>query len=101
MLTMRDELYAHLEDSNMEEYLDSLVKLKKRKHEFANIYPGHGEFPLSPAFIDTVISGFEKIRKGVIPYQIVENMGTKAHFFQFNGFSVFLKAPGETGAKII
>jgi glyoxylase-like metal-dependent hydrolase (beta-lactamase superfamily II) len=32
-----DELYAHLEDSDMDEYIDSLIKLKQRQYEFENI----------------------------------------------------------------
>ncbi len=92
------ELYAHLEDSDMDEYIDSLIKLKQRSSEFNNIYPGHGEYPLTKAFIDSVLSGFEKIKSGAAPYKIIENMGTKAQFYQFHGFSVFLKAPGEAGA---
>ena len=95
-----DELYAHLEDSDMDEYIDSLIKLKHRQNEFKNIYPAHGEYPLAKTFIDHVLSGFEKIRSGAAQYEIIENMGTKVHFYQFDGFSVFLKAPGETGVKL-
>ena len=95
-----DELYAHLEDSDMDEYIDSLIKLKHRQNEFKNIYPAHGEYPLAKTFIERVLSGFEKIRAGAAQYEIIENMGTKTHFYQFDGFSVFLKAPGETGVKL-
>jgi len=38
-------------------------------------------------------------KKGVAPYEIVENMGAKTHFYQFDGFTVFLKIPGETGVE--
>ncbi len=96
-----DELYAHLEDSDMGEYIDSLIKLKQRQHEFKIIYPAHGEYPLAKTFIDRVLSGFEKIRTGAVQYEIIENMGTKTHFYQFDGFSIFLKAPGETGVKLL
>ena len=95
-----DELYAHLEDSDMGEYIDSLIKLKHRQNEFKNIYPAHGEYPLAKTFIERVLSGFEKIRAGAAQYEIIENMGTKTHFYQFDGFSVFLKAPGEAGVKL-
>jgi len=96
-----DTLYAHLEDSDMDEYIDSLIKLKQRQNEFQNIYPAHGEFPLTKTFIDSVLSGFEKIRAGAAPDSVIEQFGVKAHFFQFNGFSVITKAPSERGVKII
>lgn len=96
-----DELYAHLEDSDMDEYIDSLIKLKQRQYEFENIYPAHGEYPLTKIFIDSVLSGFEKIRAGAAPYKIIENLGTKAHFYQLDGFGIFLKAPGDTGVKFL
>jgi hydroxyacylglutathione hydrolase len=97
---LRIILIQNLEDSDMDDYIDSLIKLKQRQYEFENIYPAHGEYPLSRTFIDSVLSGFKKIRAGAAPDKIIADFGTKTQFYQFDGFSIFLKAPGETGVKL-
>ncbi len=93
----KDELYVHLEDSDMDEYIDSLIKLKKRQSEIENIFPGHGDFPLKPDFVGSVLSGFKKIRAGVGPDKTITDFGMKTYSYQFEDFSILLKAPGEKG----
>jgi hypothetical protein len=79
-----DELYAHLEDSDIDEYIDSLIKLKQRQYEFENIYPAHGEYLLTKIFIDSVLSGFEKIRAGAAPYKIIEHLISISNYFSWH-----------------
>jgi len=96
-----DELYAHLEDSDLDEYIASLVKLKHKQDDFKNIYPAHGEYPIQNSFIDRVLKGFQMIKSGATPDSVVEELGVAANFFQFDGFSIFSKIPGDKGVKLI
>ncbi|MCF8068822.1 MAG: MBL fold metallo-hydrolase [Desulfobacterales bacterium] len=97
----KDELYAHLEDSDLDEYIDSLIKLKQKQDAFKNIYPAHGEYPIQNSFIDRVLKEFQKIKSGAAPDRVIENFGERAHFYQFDDFSIFSKMPGYKGVKLI
>ena len=48
-------------------YLRTLQKLSMMKVSFDQIYPSHGEFPLTSDYIDKQIAAAEKMRAGELP----------------------------------
>jgi len=55
------------EDRDFDAYVASLEKLNGMKSEYDEIYPSHGELPLSPAQIEKLIVAAGKQRAGELP----------------------------------
>ncbi|MFX0124745.1 MAG: MBL fold metallo-hydrolase [Candidatus Hodarchaeota archaeon] len=54
-------LYAHLPGSNLQEYIESIKKLKKILNSVEILFPAHNQTPLDRSFLEEVIEGFENI----------------------------------------
>ena len=55
------------EGRDYDAYLRTLQKLSMMKVSFDQIYPSHGEFPLTSDYIDKQIAAAEKMRAGELP----------------------------------
>jgi len=93
-------LFAHFEDSDLEEYVGSLRKVAAREKEFDAIYPGHGRYPLDKAFLASVKDGFEEIKAGRVRPGLFDEEGNPTQFYRFDEFCVLVKAPGSRGVRL-
>lgn len=93
-------LFAHFEDSDLDEYVESFRRVAATENEFDSIYPGHGRFPLDKEFLASVRDGFDEIQAGRLRPGLVEEEGNPARFYQFDEFCVLVKAPGSRGVRL-
>ncbi len=80
------------EHRNMRDYVISLRKLDRMTGEFDEIWPSHGDFPLSPGCIRKLADGAEKILEGKIAGHETDFRGQKITVFDL-GFTSFLCDP--------
>lgn len=93
-------LFAHFEDSDLDEYVGSLRKVAAREKEFDVFYPGHGRYPLDKTFLAAVRDGFEEIKAGRLRPGLFDEGGNPTQFYRFDEFCVLVKAPGSRGVRL-
>jgi glyoxylase-like metal-dependent hydrolase (beta-lactamase superfamily II) len=93
-------LFAHFEDSDLDEYVGSFQKVAEREREFDSIYPGHGVRPLDRAFLASVREGFDEINAGRLRPALFDEEGCPTQFFRFDEFCVLVKVPGSRGVRL-
>ena len=72
------QVHGHIfmfgEHRNMKNYIDSLQKLYSMKNDFDEIWPSHGDIPIKPDVIGSLLDGAVKVYNG-------EMEGTPKEFF--------------------
>ncbi len=96
----RGTLFVHFEDSDLDEYLDSLRKIHRFRGEFDWLLPGHNTYPLPAAFLDDAETGFQDIREGRVKGQAFNEGGTPTLYYPFDEFGVLVKRAGSVGFKL-
>ena len=99
-LLYQGTLYAHFEDSDLNDYHRSLKMLRDSNRSFKTLLPGHNAYPLQPEFIHQVCEVFEKILEGGIETQITEDWGEPSQSYVFDDFGVLTKMPGARGIRL-
>ncbi len=94
-------LYAHFEDSDFNEYLDSLDKLLNRHDWFNLMYPAHSNYPLPKDWLVSVRDGFQKVVNGDAHTEVVKEWGEPAYYYQFDSFNILVKMPNSKGANLL
>lgn len=94
-------LYAHFEDSDFNEYLDSLDKLLNCFDRFNLMYPAHKDYPLPNDWLVSVRDGFQKVVDGTAYAEVVEEWGEPAYCYQFDKFNVLVKMPNSKGVNLL
>ena len=69
---------------NMEQYIESLKKLRTYEGRFDRIYPCHGDFPVYPELTQKLIDGAETILKGEAEGKEMELFGNKVMMYKFD-----------------
>lgn len=59
-------LYAHLQGSNLQDYIISIKRLKSLLDSVEILFPAHNQTPLDRSFLEEVIKGFEKIKSNSV-----------------------------------
>lgn len=78
-------LYAYLEGSDFQEYLNTMRRLSKMIPEIDTVFCSHNTPVHPPKFLADVAQAFEKIVKKEIKYQLDSN---GVRLYQFNGFAI-------------
>jgi glyoxylase-like metal-dependent hydrolase (beta-lactamase superfamily II) len=94
-------LYAQFEDSDIDEYIDSLDKLLHRNDQFNLIYPAHAGYPLPKSWLISVRDGFQKVKDGTIHADIVEEWGEPVYSYQLDSFGILAKTPNSKGVNLL
>ncbi len=76
-------IFMFEEHRNMQNYIDSLVKLSQYEGEFDTVYPSHGTFPISPKVIPQLIDAAKQVLLGQVEGNIVEVFGKQVMLYQF------------------
>lgn len=77
---------------SMSDYISSLEHLKEFENEFDEIWPSHGEFPVSKELIDALRAGAENVLGGRVKGSKVNLFGKDAMAYDL-GFTVLLADP--------
>ena len=99
-LLYQGTLYAHFEDSGLEDYQRSLKRLLDMPTSTRALFPGHNAYPLQPEFISQVHEGFGRILGGGISAEITEEWGEPSQGYAFQDFGVLAKMPGARGVRL-
>jgi len=91
-LAYRGAIYAHLDDSDVDEYVATLTMLLGRASEFRALFPAHNEYPVAVSFLAALLEGFRRIEGGTAEGQLIEGWGRPVRRFPFEGFSILLRA---------
>jgi len=81
-------LYAYPEDVNIEDYLASIEKLKKRLDEYDYLCSGHNDPWVESEVIPRVAEAFQEIMAGRGKYN--EDKGIRRYYF--DGFDILIRA---------
>ncbi len=77
------------EDRDFDAYVASMERLSLLKTEFDEIYPSHGDLPLSPGQIDRLLAAAEKQRAGELtPQEPPFPMPAKMYLYEGAGFYI-------------
>lgn len=93
-------IYAHFEDSDIEEYITSINRLLSKDIEFYRIYPSHCSYPLGKAFLIQVLENLIRVKRGGLKPEINEDWERPVHMYSFENLSILTKMPGSRGAKL-
>jgi len=93
-------LYAHFEDSDLDEYIASLEILVNTQDQVQKLCVGHNQGVLHPGFAVSVLKVFKKIASGGLNRQIYDDWGIPVDQYVENGISVLLNRKGQRGVRL-
>jgi glyoxylase-like metal-dependent hydrolase (beta-lactamase superfamily II) len=96
----RGELYAHLEESDLDEYIDSLTTMSRRAGELDRLLPCHDATPLPASFLTEALAAFEAVRDGCIAGEEIRDWGESVIRYRLDGYAILGKPPGAAGIGI-
>jgi glyoxylase-like metal-dependent hydrolase (beta-lactamase superfamily II) len=79
-------LYAHLEGSDFEAYLDSVRYLANLQDQVSHLIPSHSEIYASKEVLSQLLDAFERIATGEAGFEIQG----QTQIYRFDGFDVLL-----------
>jgi glyoxylase-like metal-dependent hydrolase (beta-lactamase superfamily II) len=79
-------LYAQFNDSNLDDYIETLKRLEPIAFSLRALYPSHGEAPIEPGVIQVMLTAMAEVRDGRQADESDE--GTARH--AFDGFSILV-----------
>jgi len=79
-------LYAQFNDSNLDDYIETLRRLDAIAVSLRALYPSHGETPIDPGVIEGMLTAMEDVRDGRQADE--SDSGTFRH--AFDGFSILV-----------
>jgi glyoxylase-like metal-dependent hydrolase (beta-lactamase superfamily II) len=93
-------IYAHLADSDVDEYIDSLHKLLRRAGEFDRLYPGHNQYPVGKELLSRLLQAFERLRQGDVTPKRIDDWGDPVFAYEYEGLRILTKMPGTRGIAL-
>ena len=97
----RGSLYAHLNESDMEEYVESIQKLVRRYHDIRVLFPAHNDHTAPKIYLKTVLEGFQKIHAGAAPFSTGYGREKDVLVYSFGEFNILTRARGSGGVDIL
>ena len=83
-------LYAHFEESDFQEYRETMERLSAMAGKLRLVLPSHNETPLDPHILVEMAEGFEQIAGGVAGWQRVQSQWGELRRYDFERFGVLL-----------
>ncbi len=93
-------IYAHLHDSDSDEYIDSLQKIWHRCDDLNILYAAHNAYVLPKMFIASVLDGFFKIKANAVRAHRGYGLEKDVLAYSFGAFDILTKGPGSEGINI-
>ncbi len=93
-------IYAHFQDSDTEQYVDSLNKLWQHDRTFDSIFGAHNGYPVPRSYIRGVKEGFDKIMNKTISPITIGDWGEPVHCYQLGEMNILTKIPGSNGIRL-
>ncbi|MCD8211660.1 MAG: MBL fold metallo-hydrolase [Oscillospiraceae bacterium] len=90
-MVQREHVVMYLPHADLEQFRESLLKLKSMRSEYDILLPFHGEVPMDPDQIDTVLACVDAYLAGELtPVDGVGPEGTECKVYELNGFQLML-----------
>jgi len=93
-LIYRGSIYAHLDESDLDAYVDTLQKLMRRYDEIKTVFTGHNAYAMPKTFLASVLEGFLQIKEGSVRAVRDYGRGKDILAYSFETFNILTKAPG-------
>ncbi len=93
-------IYAHFNDSDTEQYVESLDKIWHHHQTFDSIFGAHNEYPVPRSYIRDVREGFDKINNKTISPITIGDWGEPVHCYQWGEINILTKIPGSKGIRL-
>lgn len=97
----RGTLYAHLVDSDIEEYICSLQKLLTHQDRILRLYSAHDVVALPTSFLVPVLEAFQEITKGISSESTITKRRTPVVRYQFEDFDIVIKSGDFKGVNLL
>jgi glyoxylase-like metal-dependent hydrolase (beta-lactamase superfamily II) len=81
-------LYVQFEESDLEEYRETMERLSGLAGALQSVLPGHNQTPLDPHILVEVHEGFEQIASGSVRWQAVQSQWGPLRRYDFGRFGV-------------
>jgi glyoxylase-like metal-dependent hydrolase (beta-lactamase superfamily II) len=93
-------IYAHFDESDLDQYAASLARIQERGDVIRRIYGGHNEPEIPSGYVSNLLMGLECIREGARPLEVLNDWGERVHLHAFKGIRILTKAPGSRGVSL-
>jgi glyoxylase-like metal-dependent hydrolase (beta-lactamase superfamily II) len=99
-LVYNGTLYAHFNDSDLDDYNGSISMLLQKREAIKKIFPSHEGYPLPASWLVNLGNCLNQIRDGKIQGKIKQSWGEPVFLYRLEKYQILAKLPGSQGINL-